>query len=1755
MCVRRRAWSVMRWGSLATVAALIGALLMVTIPSQKASAEPAGNIITVDSEQTDFGEGDWIQNSEGCHLRDAIRAANTNTAVGGCASGDPNDEQDIIVLAVDVPLFSTTPSITSSVAIRGNGHVIDGRNEFRLLDVSGGEVDISNVVLTHGFVTGATGTQGWQALCYVGTWPYPCAWEKLDTHDGEKGGSARGAAVRVRDGSAVSMDRVTITDNQVVGGNGGRSVIGGTGGTGGEAEGAAIYSDHSVIVITRSVIAGNHSKAGNGGAGGEGWPGAPGDPGACGELSPEETPTDGDDGGQGGSGGAGGEAGAAVYAQGGSISVGSAQISGNTATGGDGHSGGDGGDGGAGASLDCSSWLPPQAGTDTDGTWTSDDGETGPQGVHGVGGNATSSIQTFGAALTVTSSSITGNSASTGDGGEAWAASVNTVGGVQISGSSLVDNTTYIRDGDDKRSPDMWAQKAQGQSLPLTLTSSVIARNSVILNTDTIVSPWQCENSLTSDGHNVLSAQSTDGACVAPVDSDSEFAEGDLPDTPTDVDPRFHLPGDATTRVYVPASGSNLIGGGVCSADDIDQRGVMRAASGCDIGAYESGGASAPNTPPTAVSPVYVSGDGGDAFSVRLVDYFDDAETPDELTYSQTVVADNGAVDRMTLDSGWLIGSLSADVGQARNQIQVTGTDPGGGSAILIIVIDTHYDGTLEFSDDSYTLTEGTSLTLTAANGIFANDLGVGPGFDADTSGLEFASDDDSPGEITNIDTEEGTFTYTPPEDFVGMATFHYHFGILYAATITFTVVENPVAYDDEYIVAQGGSLTIDSVDEGFYANDTGIPENPLIEINDAQFFNEVADDGTFTVMLPVSVGRYTLEYRVIDDDNTGARSEWATVMFDVRDVDTVGESYALDEGTTLTVGANDGLRANDSGTAGFELTVDRHPEHGALMIRQDGSFSYAPDEGYVGADSFTYDYADGVNDAPVTASLTVRSTRVPMADDLAYTTDEDVPLIVDDVGDGLLGSASGFDTSDLTITMTTTPIAGTIEINDDGTFRYEPGENATGTDALKYTVSDGTNSVNVTASITLTPVNDAPLAGADTFGVRQGATLSLDAEQGVLRNDSDIDSSDLTATLGDGPAHGSITLSDDGSFVYTPDADFVGSDTFTYTVSDGTARSEGTANISVLADTGTETPPPSAVDDAYEMHQGTALSVGAPGVLANDEGTDVIAVLGILPAHGAVALNADGSFSYTPQAEWAGTDTFTYTVSSGSGVTKPATVTIVVHPAAGELTARNDAYSTAVDTELTVNAASGLRANDTWPDSESDAPSAVATGDPTSGTLTVSVDGNLTYAPEAGFVGTVSFEYVLETADGARSEPATVTIVVTLAESVAPTAGDDEYSGSEDAPIEADADTGVTANDDAGAHIVLVSGPSHGTLALETTGALTFQPDANWFGTDSFTYRAQTEGGVSEPATVTLTVTAVNDVPKPSNDAYAAEAGTPLIVSADSGVLVNDFDVDGDELKASAVTMQNHGQLKLMDDGSFVYTPPDGGSVDDIFTYTVSDGTEKATATVRFVVEAAPETVPTAITSADHTEFTMGEGGSFTLTATGDGPVTFGLGGAPSWVSITQAGISSLRTVAVPSSALLVGMPPEGSAGTYTFVVTAEAAGGTTEQSFTLDVVEPNAGEPDGGSGNGGDVPGSNDGGAGNSDDGGGTDSSAAQPPAASDQAGGNGSNFADDVNRALPYTGPTVNPFTWASNGILLLLIGGALLTVSQRRRKRRS
>lgn len=462
---------------------------------------------------------------------------------------------------------------------------------------------------------------------------------------------------------------------------------------------------------------------------------------------------------------------------------------------------------------------------------------------------------------------------------------------------------------------------------------------------------------------------------------------------------------------------------------------------------------------------------------------------------------------------------------------------------------------------------------------------------------------------------------------------------------------------------------------------------------------------------------------------------------------------------------------ANDSDPEGAldaaSVEIQTPPAHGDATPDGAGAVTYTPDAGYVGPDSFTYTVRDLAGNESNEASVNLRVNTLPVAGADTASTQEDEPVTIDVLAndsdaDGAVDPAE--------VMIWNSPANGGATVEADGRITYEPAPGFSGVDSFTYRVADndGGLSNEATVSITVTAApNAAPVAQDDSAGVMQGEAVTIN----VLGNDTDGDGTldPATVTIQTAPGDGVAIVNASGAIVYTPNADFSGVDSFTYTVADddGDTSNAATVAISVAAIGGSNSPPVAA-NDSVNTVQGAAVTIA---VLSNDSdadgGLDPTAVaVQSAPANGAAAVNADGSITYTPDAGFTGADTFTYTVADDDGETSnAATVTVTVIP--GDVNnsppaALNDAATTETGVPVTID----VLANDSDDDGSIE-PTTVAVLDaPVSGSAAVNGDGSITYTPAAGFIGDDSFTYTVLDNEGAASNAAAVAVSVVSATS-----------------------------------------------------------------------------------------------------------------------------------------------------------------------------------------------------------------------------------------------------------------------------------------------------------------------------------------------------------------------------------------------------
>jgi VCBS repeat-containing protein len=386
-------------------------------------------------------------------------------------------------------------------------------------------------------------------------------------------------------------------------------------------------------------------------------------------------------------------------------------------------------------------------------------------------------------------------------------------------------------------------------------------------------------------------------------------------------------------------------------------------------------------------------------------------------------------------------------------------------------------------------------------------------------------------------------------------------------------------------------------------------------------------------------------------------------------------------------------------------------------------------------------------------------ANNAPVADDDSYMVAEDGTLTVP-AGTGVLAGDTDPDADTLTAGSPVGPSNGSLTLNTDGSFTYTPNADFNGSDSFTYTVSDGNGGTDTgLVTITVTAVNDPPVADDDSFSVAEDGTLAVPAGTGVLAGDTDIDGGALSAGSPGAPSSGSVTLNADGSFTYTPDADYVGTDSFTYEVGDGNGGTDtGLVTITVGPNLNDD---PVADDDSYSVAEDGTLTVAVvSGVLVGDsdaDGGSLTVTSNTAAANGALTVNANGSLTYSPNADFNGSETFTYQVSDGNGGLDTGSVTITVTPVGDPPAAGADtAY-----VEAGAGVAVAVTANDTDPDG--DALSVTLAVAPSRGTASCSGQSCTFTAPADDPGGVVTFSYTASDGNGGTGA-ATVSVNIVRA-------------------------------------------------------------------------------------------------------------------------------------------------------------------------------------------------------------------------------------------------------------------------------------------------------------------------------------------------------------------------------------------------------
>jgi large repetitive protein len=525
--------------------------------------------------------------------------------------------------------------------------------------------------------------------------------------------------------------------------------------------------------------------------------------------------------------------------------------------------------------------------------------------------------------------------------------------------------------------------------------------------------------------------------------------------------------------------------------------------------------------------------------------------------------------------------------------------------------------------------------------------------------------------------------------------------------------------------------------------------------------------------------------------------------------------------------------------------------------------------------------------------SVTVVEPNVaPVAEDQAVEVIEDTPK-------DIVLVATDADGDPLTYTIVNPPANGVLT-GTGANITYTPNQDYFGPDSFTFTASDGVLTSNVaTVTITVTPVNDAPVAVDDAFSTNENTPLNAT----VAGNDNDVDGPSANYSLVTGTTNGNLVLNTDGSFTYTPNTDFNGSDQFVYSLCDG-GNPDLCDNATVTITVNPVNSAPVAVDDNFVTDEDTPLNASVAGNDSDADGPGANYALVSGPSNGILTLNPNGTFVYTPNLNYNGSDQFVYSLCDGGtpNLCDNATVSITINPVNDPPIAVDDNFVTDENTPLNEDVSTN--------DSDVDGPGATYTvvSGPANGVLNLNTNGTFNYTPNAGYFGSDQFVYSL--CDGGTPDlcdQATVTITINSS-NTAPVAVDDAFVTDEDTPLNASVADNDSDEDGPDAVYSVVNGPANGSLQLNPDGSFLYTPNPDYFGPDQFEY-SLCDGGtpnLCDNAIATITVNPVNDPP-----VITGSLAATLYVTGVGGVVVDNTlqvtDVDDTELVGVVVSISNN--------------------------------------------------------------------------------------------------------------------------------------------------------------------------------------------------------------------------------------------------------
>nr|WP_104041336.1 tandem-95 repeat protein [Vibrio hyugaensis] len=860
----------------------------------------------------------------------------------------------------------------------------------------------------------------------------------------------------------------------------------------------------------------------------------------------------------------------------------------------------------------------------------------------------------------------------------------------------------------------------------------------------------------------------------------------------------------------------------------------------------------------------------------------------------------------------------------------------------------------------SYTVHEDNSITISDAQ-LLANSSDLEGGVSIDS--VSYSGSDG----VLQINGD-GTYTFSPNENFNGEVTLDVvvadEEGATDATTAGITVLEvndPPVAGPTSYTIDEDSVLTFSESQVLLNASDVeGDVELVGISYEGPDGIFSVNGDGTCSFAPNENFnGQVQLDVTIRDEDGAEVDTVINVNVLPINDAPVSGDlAYNVDEDGSITLSQAQ-LLSQASDVEGEDLTASDLTVDGNATVtaNDDGSFTITPDADFNGDIDIQFNIADGTDTIQATADLTVNPVNdLPVPQDQQFSVEEDGTLQFTDAD--LLTGATDIDGDDLTVeSISYTGGDGVLTDHGDGTYTFAPNENFNGDVNFSFNVSDGTEIVSADIDVSVTPVNDPPVAGSTSYMVNEDNAITISDEQ-LLANSSDIEGAVAVDSVSYSGTDGVFQDNGDGTYTFLPNENFSGDVSLDVIVVDEEgAIDETTAGITVLE----VNDPPIAGPTSYTIDEDSVLTFSESQLLANAsdvEGDVELVGINYEGSDGIFTVNGDGTCSFAPNENFNGQVQLGVTIQDENGATVDTHINVDVLPINDPPVSGDLAYTINEDSSITLSQEQLLaRAGDI----DSDNLEAINLSNDDNATIQYNDDGSYTITPDADYNGDLDLTFDIIDNDGGSVQvglDVTVNPVNDL-----PQAQDQQFTVEEDGTLlftDDDLLTGASDidGDDLSIENVLYTG-ADGVLTDNGDGTYSFAPNENFNGDVQFTFDVS-DGTGSTPAFIDVSVTPVNDPPVAGSTSYTVQEDGQITIS-DEQLLANSSDVEGDVALADVTYSGSDGSFVDNGDGTYTFTPNENfdGSISlDVVVIDQDGATDTTTAGIDVIaVNDAPET------------------------------------------------------------------------------------------------------------------------------------------------------------------------------------------------------